>query len=332
VNVAVLGWYDNFNIGDESYKVAFTQLLPGHNLTFVGHSSKIPVDTDHIILGGGDIVYADFARGIPEDIPLTIASVSLTENSCQELIRRSGSKALFKGEERAGKVIVRDSYSTSFAPDAEIYPDFAFVLTPDRKNGSAFLRDLFHAEKIELYDRVVAVVIGGKLASLDNTSSARDSAAFAKFSQDLADIADTTPASFVFLSMSTHMPWDDRVPAFLTASRCKWWKKNTVVADRLSPQTMLDIISASDAVISGRLHSTIFATIAGVNFIDVTTHTKNRGFMSSLGLGDFNINMWDFSKVDAVSLLREHLSEGRSERLANYTANAKVKLSGLSLL
>jgi len=72
VNVLVLGFYDRGNLGDELYKDAIPAMMrtaaPGKSLLFTFRCTddidKIPVDTDVVVCGGGDIINAYFMTKI----------------------------------------------------------------------------------------------------------------------------------------------------------------------------------------------------------------------------------------------------------------------------
>src|SRR5207249_4018803 len=101
---------------------------------------------------------------------------------------------------------------------------------------------------------------------------------FTKFSYDLAWVSDNTACSFVFMPFGTEMPHDDRTSNAFVSSRIKFWQKNSVIYDKLTVQETLDLVSACDAMISTRLHSSIFSVLAGVPLLDVTHNHKNKWF------------------------------------------------------
>ena len=134
---------------------------------------------------------------------------------------------------------------------------------------------------------------------------ARDFITLQKAAQDIASVADNTSASFVFFPMSTGSPYDDRVANGLISSRCKFWKKNLCVYDKLSVQDTLNLVSACDAVISTRLHSSIFSVLANVPFVDLIHHDKNESFLRTCDLQEFGISYWSFGSHQ----LKTHLNK-----------------------
>lgn len=327
MNVKILGWYGHDNIGDESYKVAFPMLFPSHDLEYV--ESVGSPEPDVVILGGGDVVYpgfTDYIRGLKRARKV-LASVTLTENS------DFGSLGLFE------KVFVRDHRSLAWArkisPGTKVsyLPDFSFMLTPDRKAGRKWLEGRFGRMGHELYEKVVVVVVSNYLSYSHLDSLARDLTTFLKLSQDLAQTADQTNASFVFLPFCTRDPHDDRCTNSWVANRCKYYSKNIVVHDRLTVQETLDIISSADVVVSSRLHSTVFATIAGVPFIDLTHHTKNLGFIETVGKTRWSLPFWEFNIGQYRGLLSEFLDADRPDpTLQAFSHNAREQLKSAEIL
>jgi polysaccharide pyruvyl transferase WcaK-like protein len=327
MTIQVLGWYNHGNTGDEAYKVAFPSLFEGHDVEFVEvlDPNNPP---DCVVLGGGDVFYPSFTRHVasmPSHVRKIAASISLTENS------DFASLGLFE------KVIVRDHRSALIASQrghsVQYQPDFTFLLQPDGQAGRAYLDDAVRREGHRLYERVVVCVISNYLANTKLDMLARDLTAFLKLSQDLALVADETPASFVFLPFSTKAPWDDRVSNSWVADRCKYYDKNLVVWDRLDVQTTLNVIAAADAVVSSRLHSTIFSTIAGIPFIDLTHHTKNLGFLETVEKTEWSIPFWEFSVTHYGDLLNRALKAPKPEpSLKQFADSAKARLRDMPLL
>jgi polysaccharide pyruvyl transferase WcaK-like protein len=322
-NAKVLGWYDHANVGDEAYKLAFPLLFPDYNFEFVENISDDEVP-DAIILGGGDVFRLGFTeqiRKLPESVRKLAVSISLSDTSDLPALE------LFE------KVIVRDYMSLDFAKQAVYCPDFTFVLEPDVKAGREWLEYKFHEIGHELYGNVVVCVISNYLSFSKLDRLARDLTTFLKLSQDVAQVADEIPASFVFLPFSTKSPWDDRVSNAWLSDRCKYYEKNLVVWERISVQMTLNIIAASNACVSTRLHSSIFSTISGVPFIDLTHHTKNLGFLETIGKTEWSMPFWEFSIRDFKTLLNQFLSKPNySASHKNYARQAKEQLRVATLL
>ena len=68
-----------------------------------------------------------------------------------------------------------------------------------------------------------------------------------------------------------------------------------------TPEETIRLYSLADLVVGTRLHSCIFAILAGVNFMAVGYLPKTRGTLEMIGLEDFFVDMW---KMDADELFR----------------------------
>lgn len=274
--INVLGWYGHNNIGDESYKLSFPKLFPQHKLTF----SDTPQEgAAAYILGGGDVVSEPFLKPLEKFTKKHILSASISKVN--------------KNINGFSTIAVRDMFSISNAAasgvSASYVPDFAFAFDFDKNRGQQLIKE--HFKEAELYSQVVAIVINSNMAFEQSGVPliAKNICQFEHFSFQLAQLIDNTSASFLFLPFGSASPWDDRVTNGWTASKCKFYKKNSVVYNRLSVQDTIDIISACNAVVSTRLHSSIFSCVTGTPFIDIVHNHKNQGFLDTIRMNKLGI-------------------------------------------
>jgi polysaccharide pyruvyl transferase WcaK-like protein len=292
--INVLGFYGKHNVGDESYKLSFPKIFPQRQFEF---TSKIDNEPEQCILGGGNVISDHFLDQIYKlKCPKLSMSVSITKNDPIDRLN------IF------GKILVRDFASQELLKQhniqSEYAPDFAFILEPQPIDLTPYF-----AGK-DQYEKKVAVVLNSYLLS-DGSWLAREFINFERVVLELASVFDTTPASFIFVPFSTGEPFDDRVSNAWLSSRCKFWKKNVVIYEPLDPQTTLNIISSVDAVISSRLHSSIFSCIAGKPFIDLTHHSKNLKFLESIYKKDWSVSYWHFDSSKFTSLLNGFLFDSK---------------------
>ncbi len=309
MRVLCLGWYNKDNIGDESYKLSFPIIFPQYSWTFTDFPSKQQInDCDFIVLGGGNILERNFLS-LLKDInkPIYAFSVGTTEKLTEQEL------SIFT------KIYSRDKKAQNWVPDA------AFALTPDKHNGKILVKNLF--AKKDLYEKLFIVVTNAHLVKKQEELS-REFITFHNFCFKMAQIIDNTNASFLFLPFSTSSEVDDRTTNSWLASRCKFHKKNIVVYDKFKVQETLDIISVADLVISMRLHSSIFACLAGVRFLDIVHHDKSRNFLETIGKKEY-LDYWDFSNEKAKNLISDYqqieIPIGTSY-LQNYYKNEKINL------
>ena len=317
--VNVVGWYNKKNCGDESYKEAFPKLFPQYDFVF---SDCIVKDADAYVIGGGDVLTKKLLQSFAKvDKPKHIMSVTVSEDFDPELL---------KGYRT---IIVRDKNSRErlekIGIDVLMYPDFSFCLDYNKERGHALVQELFAANKHDLYHKKIGIVINGHLLP-PYGASAFEQSRFERFAFDLAIAIDQIPASFVFIPFSTKQPWDDRISNGIVASRCKWWRKNAIFFSELGVTNTLDILSSCDAVISTRLHSSIFSTATEVPFVDITHNHKNKYFLETIGYQKNSIGFADFNSTKMVSLTKGLISDtNNSEEIGSIASMNKFLLNEL---
>lgn len=305
----IIGWYGRKNIGDESYKLSFPICFPNSNIIFGGEFEN----ADACILGGGDILNDHYIQKLldhPAPKKYTISTAVNANTPFSKLKQLDG-------------VYVRDLRSidllNSHSVPCRYIPDVSLTLEPNRKKGREYIEKTFHGH--DLYDRVIGVVLNCHLfQSKPPDLLTRDFITFWKVIYDLVSVIDNTSASFVFFPMCTGLPYDDRVTNSILASRCKFWKKNVVVYDELDVQDTLNLISACDAVISTRLHSSIFCLASSVPSVDLIHHDKSKCFLESVGLIENSVSYWNMDVSVVKNMLNNlpdkgSLDEKRYEQL-----------------
>lgn len=305
MRVLVIGWFKE-NIGDLAYKLAFKHLFPQCDFTF--SDRYIEGDWQAVIIGGGNIINLGLVNQVKHIKNKYAISVDMNESN----------KDLFKD--------FKDYRIRNIETHEKYMPDIAFCLKGNVLNGANLIKKIF--KNHDLYSKVGIVVLNSHVLYPGNQEYfARDFLTFQKFAQDLASTLDETCASFLFLPMCTSMPFDDRIANSWVASRCKYWKKHMVSYEPLSVEDTIDIISASDFMISSRLHSTIFATNFGIPFADITHHDKNLSFLKTIGQEKRSVSYWDFNKFKFKEILND-LIQNKSEhsRELEYISKEKYQI------
>jgi len=307
MKILVLGWYGHHNCGDESYKDTFRVLFPNHQLTFTENLTQASVEAhDVIILGGGNVLRRGF---IDQLLPFRNSkkiygfSLGIEEPPTDDL-------SFFT------HIYARDAATLAKLQELNLpcsfLPDTALILQGDPVKGKAWIKKKFENEKCDLYSNIITVVVNSYMLHGDLNGLARDAFSFIKFSYDFARVIDETPASFIFIPFGTQLPFDDRTTNAWVASKCKFWRKNLVVFDRMSYTETLDVIAASSLTISSRLHSSIFSFASGTPFIDVTHHSKNHLFLKMIDKTENSISFWRFDgdemkqKINKMMFLPKH--------------------------
>jgi polysaccharide pyruvyl transferase WcaK-like protein len=305
-DVSVLGWYGHQNVGDESYKISFPKMFPDRQFAFNDPKST-DVETDTCVVGGGDILNEMYVKKLLSVKAKRHLAVSISANINSPL-------TLLK---ELDGIYLRDHHSVKFLKnhgiDSIYMPDVSTCLQGSAARGLPLIKKMFAADGLDLYEKKIAIVFNAYLFSGKSDMLARDYITFSKVVSDLSQVLDTTNASFIFFPMSSGMPSDDRVTNGFLANRCKFWKKNLVVYDRLSVQNTLDLIAACDLTISSRLHASIFSMNNQVPFIDITHHDKNRYFLETIGW-EHSVSYWNFDSEKMKSLVKKMLDDSLKYR------------------
>jgi polysaccharide pyruvyl transferase WcaK-like protein len=306
--IAVLGWYDKGNIGDESYKLSFPTLFPDYDFHFTDDLRRAP-QCDWVIMGGGNVIDASFFDQLENvKVPKLLLSVGVPTRED----RRRPHMHLLDKFQQFEAICVRDYMSFDLLHNKGIevsyMPDFSFVLHPNKVRGRELLKKMYRQVHGELYERTVVVVLNSFLAA-GNELLARDFLTFQKVCFDIAKCADNTNASFIFLPFGGDQFTNDRMANGWAAGRCKWYRKNLVIYDWLTVQDTLDVMAACDVAISSRLHASIFSTISGVPFVDITHHDKNKVFMESIGKEEWSLDYWYLDYHCMYEMVNAFLSE-----------------------
>lgn len=287
MNVFVFGWYNHGNIGDESYKLSFTQLWPNHNFQF--GEKIVSKDYDLCIIGGGDVIREKNLKTISALSCKKIAiSVTITAQSLCPAIHD------------LDHIYVRDikSYNLlhKFGYEKVTYlPDISIILQGNIENGKKLIENLFAENNGELYENVYTVVINAHLLG-DPQTTVKNRLYFDKFVYNICELADKTNASFLFLPFSTRFPWDDRASNALCNSYTKFYKKNCVIYEKLSVTDSIDIISASNLLIASRFHGLIFGVGNHIPTVTISFHDKISGFCETIEqnyIDYYNLNLQD---------------------------------------
>jgi polysaccharide pyruvyl transferase WcaK-like protein len=311
--VNVVGWYNSNNIGDESYKLSFPKVFSNYSFRF---SHKPIENLKSYILGGGDILSASYIKDFKIFENKSIFSASFSAQ--QDL---SGFKNIFLRDNRSIKLALSLGYNAQYCPD------FAFILDYNVENGKALIKKLF--KNADLYTKVIVVVVNGYL--LPTNRNLTETIDFLKFYADLAKVVDNTSASFIFLPFGYSLPADDRVSNSFIASKCKFHQKNVIIYEEIGVQDTLDIIAASDAVISTRLHSTIFSCVTATPFLDITHNHKNSAFLETNNLEKYSIKYNNFNFDSCIERLHSIINSNNiTEELNMFSLQQKQLIKSMT--
>lgn len=280
--VISLGWYDHQNCGDESFKEALRVLFPEVDFVFINNLSQnidLINSSSYLLIGGGNIVTGEFLSGLNQiTTPYSFIGVGLVGDSPLGFLQE------------AELVLVRDITSQRRFRQAYYIPDLAFSLTPEEELGK---RELKRIPYIDSRKKTVGVFLNDCVsASFYSTILKFVEAEKAKL--ELARFLENLSYNVVFFPMSFSPP-DDRRISFDVIGKMNKGYKYTCITDPFEPVNCLSIVSALDYAITMRLHASIFCTIAGIPFIDLLHHDKNKGYLETNGLENLGLDYYELS-------------------------------------
>lgn len=323
MKILILGWYGHQNLGDENYKTTIPQFFgQAHEYRFLDLLTGDDVNwCDIIVVGGGCVLKEYYINQLgPITKPIYGLSVSVEGNA-------------YGGFKRFEHVWARDNHTVNILKNLGIsvsfLPDLAYLLLPDPAKGLDWMKKVFAAENRHLYEKKVVAVINGYVMRGGHDDPPREAFNFIDFSYKVSKLADETNASFIFLPFGTDGGCDDRTSNAWIASKCKWWKKTYIEFGRPGVQETLDIIAASDAMISMRLHSSIFAHSAGVPLMDIVHHSKNEAFLETFNKQSSLLSYWHFDGSAGRKLMDTCLKSPREAGGETWRGLIRKEINGL---
>jgi polysaccharide pyruvyl transferase WcaK-like protein len=104
-----------------------------------------------------------------------------------------------------------------------------------------------------------------------------------------------------------------------------------MIYNELDVQETLDIISASDAVVSTRLHSSIFSCATETPFLDITHSHKNKYFLETIKYEKASVGYEDFNIAKAKLILKNAIfSIENKEEIGSLVSINKLLLRELN--
>lgn len=304
MRVFVYGWYGHGNIGDESYKLSFCHVWPEHQFTFSDKPDN-NATYDLCIIGGGDVVRPEALKATEKLLcPRIALSVTITEQSLCEDLRKL--KHIYVRDGKSAEVLRKYNYL-----NYTYLPDISTCLKGDKARGNNVILKNYVDNGLVLHSEVCVVIMNAHLMGTYDKKF-YDRITFEKLVGDMASLMDKKATSFLFLPLSTKFPWDDRVSNGIVQSNVKKFNKNAVIYNPLSVQDTIDIIAASDLVITTRFHGLIFGIGNNISTVTLSFHDKFSGFCETI-----NQPYLDYYNT-TEKLLTQHAKEALPNRSLNH--------------
>lgn len=217
--------------------------------------------------------------------------------------------------ENSNIITVRDEQSKKELSNILVKPKRIYVL-PDATIGvkpanQKRVKDILEREGILESDKKKIGVALRDLSVVLSPSSADE--AWEQLANTFNKLKDN--CEFTFIPQSTYKEDDDRVTARKFVQRLDSDLKYYIVNHRYDPRELIDLYAYCDAVLSIRLHGAVFSAIAGTPVIAINYLPKVEGFMKSISLDRF--------LIDVDSIRKEQLLKSFKEILKNKSSLSK---------
>lgn len=282
MSILILGFYDRGNLGDETYKVVFPRLLPGHTCTFCNIDDPVDVSSyRYLICGGGDLINEYFVSRIEKILPtfhgkkialsVGISYPSYLEHPCLDLF----------DDVYCRNISDVRRLQRSIGHRAHYLPDAAFLMEAPASDIRIPLAKL----QLQIRPRIgLFLAANAFYRHKDTTSSLHRSVL--ELIDHLARNYEVT--LFRFNSGGTSDQDDVRINS--------WMMKHIAFTSRpyvsmdstvYTPEAMLSQMRQLDIALCMRYHAHVFATIVGLPIVSLNISRKAGLLMLEMNLSEY---------------------------------------------
>jgi polysaccharide pyruvyl transferase WcaK-like protein len=318
MKITVLGFYDCYNIGDEAFRPALNHLLEGHEVTYANPNNiqDLP-DPDIVILGGGAVVNPYFLDHLPKGCPSHITGVDLGYESEMNLLEKGniGSVA-FRNQTDA------DAAKSRLKCPVFAIPDLAFFIQPKNQPQAIYQQGKNKKAGVFATDYVNPSLERSWKNFGDRAYSFAE-----KLGKELDELAEKGWQVYLFCC-STGGYGDDRRMALQLKTFMR--SQPILILDTLTPQEMIEAMTAMDLTVCQRFHSHIFSIIAGVPLVSIDFTRKVRILLSEMNIRDQVNAAWfdgqEFNTSKFSEVVSNVLKSNMGESLLSIAHNNHQKL------
>ena len=261
--ILVYGWYHHENIGDDLFIEAFKSLFPNYNFIFVDHIKVESLQNiDAVFFGGGSF--------LGEPLPI--------KNTAWETLK---SKKIFYIGVGAETDFHQDHHQLmTLAQLIAIRSNVNFDKVKNINPNTIIIPDLVYSLVVEhsKYKIKKSVLILPNISVVPTWNDDHwKHASWEYFKTELAQLLDFLVKdnhTVNFLPLCTNVKLNDEWAAAEIISRMTCRKKNFLLEKRNSLQSITELMSQYDVIITQRYHGIVLAELSKVPYISIYHHDK----------------------------------------------------------
>jgi polysaccharide pyruvyl transferase WcaK-like protein len=295
VNIPVLGWYHQKNVGDEAFKDIFRAAIadvdPSATISFHTpfNSLKSP-PPEKVILGGGDVIRPFYLEKIPPEVKIFPFGVGLGYESEIDLLEKVNvSFALFRNKKDVELAHTRQV-------NARYCPDLTFFMTTPEP-----FRPICNDSK-----KILGVLLSDEINPTFERKENRDYLYYEYFKWELASVLDLLSEFYniCFVAFSTTESINDHKVSLDVFRRMRARDHVSFVAEPLSMAQALGVIGQCDLVISMKFHGIMFAVNQSVPFVNIAGTRKTQCFCVENQLSQLSVPRYSLERERFLEVVK----------------------------
>jgi polysaccharide pyruvyl transferase WcaK-like protein len=311
-NIPILGWYNQQNVGDESFKDIFQAAVrhvdPAVTVSF--HTPFNPLKSpapDKVILGGGDVIRPFYLEKIPSEVKVFPLGVGLGYESELDLLAKTKVPyALFRN-------VLDAELASSKGINAEYCPDLTYFLTEPEPLPIAFKAG-----------KTLGVLLSDEISPTFERKESREYLYYEYFKWELASIFDFLGEFYniCFVAFSALESINDHKVGLDIYRRMTARDRVSFITEPLSMAQALWTIKQFDLVVSMKFHGIMFAVNQGVPFINIAETRKTQRFCVENDLTQLSIPRYSLERERFLDLVK--IAEADETRQAIQATAARL--------
>ena len=295
INIPILGWYDQQNVGDEAFKDVFRAAIRDVDSSFTVsfHTPFNPLKSPppgKVILGGGDVIRPFYLQKIPPDVKIFPIGVGLGYQSEVQLLEKTKTPfALFRNKDDVELARSRGIVA-EYAPDLTYFLNEPDPLPIDMKNG-----------------KILGVLLSDEISpTSERRETSKEYSYYEYLKWELAGILDFLSEYYhiYFVSFSNLLSINDHKVSLDVYRRMSARDRVSFITQPLSLAQALWTVKQFDLVISMKFHGIMFAVNQGVPFINIAETRKTQRFCIENKLAQLSIPRYSLERERFLEVVK----------------------------